>query len=201
MAKSARKTLPERVSFFEVVFQGSPKVVIGFLAGLALGQKRESTIIPCENAGIYHEDLREKISELIHVRAKDFHVVVDARTAQTIRELKDAIEERTGLQLKSCRHIRSAELPFKFRVFAAHYDREIMGLLHDLPEGLKLRGFEHDVQVHPEAKGTEAYAPVHDYEATGAGRVVGRIDRLVEYRKRLVERPLVEQGRIELKLA
>jgi len=120
MTCAATSPSNKRPSFYEVILAGSPKVVRGFLAGLELSSGRPSTVIFSFDAGIHHEDMREKLSELIHVRTKDCHVVVDAATAQQIRKLAAAIKERIGVQVTACRHVRSAELSFKFRVYGAH---------------------------------------------------------------------------------
>jgi hypothetical protein len=200
-SKGQNPSSRSRVSFYEVVFAGRPKVVRSFLAGLALGTCRQCTVIFNYDAGIQHEGLGERVSEFVGLRSADCHAVVDARLANLIRKLSGDIEERAGLKVDSCRHIRSAVLPFRFSVYARHYYQQIMELLKDLPPGAKMRDFKEDKEEDPGAKGTEVYSPVHDFEAKGSGKIVGRVDRLVEYRKRLAQQPLIEEADIELVLA
>jgi hypothetical protein len=191
----------KRESFYEVILQGSPKVVRGFLAGLDLGAGQHGTIIYNYDAGIFHEDLREKVSEWMHLRTADCHAVVDAGLARLIRKLEQDIRDLTGLELIACRHVRTATLAFRYTAYARRYHEQIEALLRELPEGLKLKDFDHDVREDPGAKGTEVYTPAHDFEAHGEGKIVGRIDLLVDYRERMKQQPLIEIDEIRLRLA
>jgi hypothetical protein len=201
MAGKAQRALAKRPSFYEVVFAGSPKVVRGFLAGLLIGTGKRATVLYSFDSGIHHEGLRERIADFVRYHAFDCHVVVERPIATFLKRHAARIEVEAGIKITSCRHVRSAELPFEFTVYARHYDREILKLLEDLPAGLRLRDFEHHVEEDPDAKGAEAYSPVHDYIGRGSGKICGRIDRLVEYRERLVRQPLIKEGEIELQLA
>ena len=196
---SKRSAAP--VSFYEVIFQGRPKVVRSFLAGLVLGAGGKGRVFYHFDAGIEHEGKVESLAELVGLKPSDCHAVVDAATGKLLKRLQDGITASTGLTISSCRHIRTAQLPFKFKVYAAQYQREITDLVRNLPPGLNLVDFVHDEKIDPSAAGPEAYAPVHDYEACGEGKIVGRVDLLIELRKKLNQQPLVEEGQIELRLA
>jgi hypothetical protein len=195
------RTAARRRSFYEVVFAGSPKVVRGFMAGLRLGSGRDGVVIFNFDAGIHHEGVGEKLAEFVRLRSLDCHVVVDSGLATLLRRNAQRIVDEAGLEIRACRHVRSAELPFEFTVYARHYHREIMDLLADVPRGVRLRDFEHEQQEHPEAKGPEAYSPVHDFTARGRGKLVGRVDLLVGFRSRLSQQALIKEGEILLHLA
>ena len=190
-----------RPSFYEVVFQGSPKVVRGFLAGLQIGCGEQTTVLYHFDAEIFDESQAGRLAERIGFKRADCHVVVDRSLCDRLRKLADEIAEETGLVIESCRNVRSAELSFKFTVYARRYQQDIMKLIKELPAGLRVADFRYSEDVDPGAEGIEAYAPAHDYAAHGEGKIVGRVDLLVEHRRKLARQPLIEAGKIQLKLA
>lgn len=197
----AQKSKNSRTSFYEVVFQGKPKVVRGFLAGLVMGAGSDATIYFSFTDGVYHEGKGEMLAELLHIRALDCHVIVDSATSALIKKLKKRISEETGLVVTSQRHIRSASLEFCYQTFAPKYNQEIVDLVKNLPKGLKVQDLNHEVQVNPDAKGMEAYSPAHHYEASGRAIITGRVDMVIDLRKRFEEFPLIKSKEIILNLA
>jgi hypothetical protein len=198
------KTTPKRTakpSFFQVVLEGSPKLVCGFLNGLMMGSGKEGTVFFCHDEGIDYESLTGRLAELIHLHPRDCHVIVDRETQSYLKRLAPRIEQTLGLKILSSRHIRSATLPFHFVAYARRYGVEIMGKLHSLPDGVRLVDFEKKERKDPSAAGIETYAPAHEYEIKGEGKIVGRVDLVILARRDLDSHPLIEPGKIELQLA
>jgi hypothetical protein len=192
---------PRKPTFYEVVFEGAPKRVRGFLAGLRLGVGGESTIFYHYDECVHHEGLGARLAEMVHLSKQDCHVIVDTDLKRRLQKLAPRIEAEAQLRIRSSRFIRSASLPFHFEAFADRYGQEISYRLHNLPDGLRLVDFEQDEKRDPRAEGVEAYAPAHHYEIRGSGRVVGRVDLLIEARRLLDSHPLIAVGEITLKLA
>lgn len=188
-------------AFHEVVFEGKPKVVRAFVAGLLLGSGREATVFFNFDEGVQYEGKAERFAERIGLRTAGCHLIVDGETSAYLKAMAKPIAETAGLEISAHRRIRSASLDFRYHAFARRYDDEIVKLVKNLPEGLKLRGFKHDVKLDPGAKGIEAYAPTHHFEACGEGQIYGGIDLLIGLRRALKEFPLIEASEIELKLA
>ena len=199
MAKATRHQ--PKPSFYEIVMEGSPKMVRGFMSGLLLGEGRGGTIFYNYEEGVYEESLPEKLAERLHLHPRNINFIVDGATRTLLQKLAKHIEQETGLRIVASRYIRSAEFPFCFKAYARRYGVEILGKLNNLPAGLRLEDFATEEEIHPEAAGIEAYAPVHDYEIEGKGKQVGRIDLLIAARHELDAHPLVEVGSIQLKLA
>lgn len=197
----AQKTSRAKPSFYEVVFQGKPKMVRAFLSGLVMGTGADATIFYSYTEGVFHEGKAEKFAEMTHIRAIDCHVIVDAETSALLKKKKKSILKETGLEITSHKRIRSGHLKFSFQAFAPQYNDEIVKLVKNLPEGLKVKGFTHDVNLDPQAKGVEAYSPVHHYEANGAGTIVGRVDLLIGLKKEFANYPLIKSEDVRLKLA
>jgi hypothetical protein len=198
MAKSTGKT--QRPSFHEVVIEGSFKVAQGFMAGLRLGCGEELVCYYAAEEGVHCEKAGSRLKSLVS-HHRDIHLIVDTATRDRLRSLAERMEQQAGLRLASSRHIRKGTFPFRYKAYAPRYTVEIKGILNTLPDGIRLEDFDAEEKVDEHAIGVEAYAPAHDYEASGAGKITGRIDLLIEARRKLDEHPLVEAGRIELSLA
>ncbi len=181
-----------RSTFYEVVFRGKPKVVRAFLEGLIMGSDTDATIIYSYLEGIHHEGKAERMAEMVGIRSADVHVIVDRGTSDLLKKLKRRIVKNLGLEITSHRHVRSASMSFEFQTYAPRYHQQIVGLLDKLPTGLRLDGYKVDVERNPDAKGIEAYAPVHDFCSEGSGSVVGAIDQLVAFKVRCLEFPLIK---------
>lgn len=190
-----------RKSFYEVVFVGKPKVVRAYLNGLITGSGHEASIYFSFADGVHHEGKIERLTEMLHVRALDCHVIVDSDTSALLKKKAKKLLVETGLEITAHKHIRSASLNFSFETFAKRYNDEIVEVFKTLPLGLRLDGYKHNVQVDPAAKGVEAYASAHDYESCGSGIVIGRVDLVIELKKKLHQFPLIKSEEIDLKLA
>ncbi len=197
----ATKKPAAKKSFYEVVFRGKPKVVRAFMKGFVMGIHDAAVVIYSYNSGIFHEGKVEKLAEMVGIRGTDCHLVVDSDTSSLLKKRTKRIVAETGLEITSHRHIRSASMYFKFQAFAPQYNEEIVNLVKKLPTGLRLDGFKHNVKLNPKAKGIEAYSVAHHYEACGEATVVGRIDLLVDLKKKFAEFPLIQSEDIVLKLA
>ena len=133
-------------TFNEVVFQGKPKVVRAFLSGLLLGAGRRSIVYFSFLDGVQHEGKAEMLAEIVGIRASNCHVIVDTETAIWLKGLARAIADETGLTITANRRIRSASMELRYQAYAKRYEDEIMAALSNLPAGLKLSGFRHEVR-------------------------------------------------------
>jgi len=194
----APKTKPARSSFYEIVFRGKPKVVRAFLEGLIIGSGSESTVFYSFLDGIEHDGKAAQLAEMIGIRATECHVIVDAGTSALIKRLAKRIEHDTGLGITKHRKVRSASMDFEFETFASRYDDEIMALLNDLPDSLRMRGFTHEIKRDPDARGVEAYSVAHHFESEGKGTISGPVDALVMFRRACLDYPLIKTEDIEL---
>jgi hypothetical protein len=197
----AQNNSTARQSFYEVVFKGKPKVVRAFVTGLTMGNGTDATVFFSFTDGVHHEGKAERLSELIHIRATDCHVIVDSGTNALFKKLSKRILGETGLEIVSQVRIKSASVKFSFQAFAPRYNDEIVALVKSLPKGLKIEGFKHDVQLDPKAKGIEAYSPAHHYEANGEATVSGRVDLVIDLKKRFGDFPLIKSEDVQLQLA
>ena len=197
MAPSKKNNAPV---FYEVVFQGKPKVVRAFLSGLVLGSRKSATIFYSFLDGVHHEGKAEKLAEMVGFRSMDCHVIVDAVTSDLLKKLGKKIAAETGLGITSHRKIRGASLFFEYHAFARQYDEEILAVINGLPTALNARSFRHEVTEDPKARGVEAYTPAHHFEACGKGTITGPVDQVIELKKTFTKYPLIKAEDVLLKL-
>ncbi|MFN2371808.1 MAG: hypothetical protein ABR506_11745 [Candidatus Krumholzibacteriia bacterium] len=197
----AKQTSSAQPAFYEVVFRGKPKVVRAFVHGLVMGADADATVFFSYTDGIAHEGKLEQLAGKVGLRPTGCHVVVDAGTSALIKALARRITEQTGLELGSHRRIRSAKLAFAWTAYTTRHDAELEKAIQDLPTGVRLQGFTHDVNADPSARGVEAYAATHHFEARAKGTFVGPVDSLVALRRRLQEFSLLQTEDVELVLA
>ena len=110
MAKATRHQ--PKPSFYEIVMEGSPKMVRGFMSGLLLGEGRGGTIFYNYEEGVYEESLPEKLAERLRLHPRNINFIVDGVTRTLLQKLAKHIEQETGLRIVASRYIRSAEFPF-----------------------------------------------------------------------------------------
>jgi hypothetical protein len=185
-------------SYAEVVFQGKPKVVRSFLHGLMLGAGLDGQVFFSWDEGIDHGGKAPRFAEKFGLPGTDVHVIVDSGVAALLKKHAKRIGPEHGLCITTQRRIRSAKMDVEFVAYAPKYDREIMDFLENLPAGVKLRGFKHEIRHDEAAKGVEAYSAVHHFEAHGQGTITGPVEVLVDYKRRSKAHPLITVGEIRI---
>ena len=68
----------------------------------------------------------------------------------------------------------------------------------ELPEGVVLEGYETEETIDSEAKGSEMYSPVHEYDLRGKGRFHGPIEGIIVLGRRLDDQDFIHPDRIHL---
>ncbi|PID78773.1 hypothetical protein CSA17_04980 [bacterium DOLJORAL78_65_58] len=197
----AKKVQQAKKSFYEIVFQGKPKVVRAYLAGLADGSGHDAEIYFSFEEGIYHEGKVEKFKEMLHVRALDCHVIVDAQISKLLKKLGKGLMDKTGVEIVSHRNIRNASFTYSYHAYAKQYDHEILAAFDARPDNLRLKNKVRELKEDPSAKGVEVYSPTHHYEAEGSGTVVGPVDQVIAFKKTLDAIQLIQAEEIQLNLA
>lgn len=183
---------------FEVVIEGLPEAGRGFLCGLRLGAGHAGYLeFPPEHAPA-GRSLGDRLRGMVGLPAHECRAIVDQATRDRLVAVRERMESEAGLRLADEGRVRSASFPFRYQAFARRYGEEIRALLKGLPAGLSVDGGDPVETIDPDAKGLEAYSPVHDYEIRGEGAVAGRVDLVIEAHRRLAGHPLVHAGPIDI---
>ena len=145
-------------AFNEVVFHGKPKVVRALLSGLMLGAGPRGHVFYSFQDGVQQRRQSGEARPSRRRARPDCHLVVDGEASAFLKQMSRRSPTETGLVIAANRHVRSATMAFEYHAYAPQYNAEIVKLLQNLPKGVKLEGYRHDVKLDPTAKGVEAYS-------------------------------------------
>ena len=185
--------------FYELVIEGHLPVIKGFIFGLLEGSKRAGTVIFCRESNIKSETLSEHFKEWLHLHESLCHVVIEEDLLNVIKKGLEKTFHVLKLKLKSVRKIKKASFSFSYEVYAKKYGEEIKNIFKKLPSPLKISpDYQPKEEIHPDAKGIEFFAPLHEYNLKADGSVEGPIDILLAFYKKIQEYELIKEDPIAL---
>ena len=189
-------------AWHEFVIQGPEKTARAFVAGFAAGRGEHGEGVFGSDFALETESLGERLRELF---ATGSHHLLLA-PARVAAPLAQALAERgaeVGLRVERQRIVESASFGFRAEVFSREVAESIRGaFLSSPPPGVQIEDLSEGEETHPEAKGTELYAPMHRYIYRVSGRITGSLPGIFEAWRRAREQDFVEVGsfRIEGKI-
>ncbi len=184
--------------FYEFVIQGQPGWTFGFVQGYLRGRGETEGVLDAEAEGFQCESLRERIRELIRPSSATLHLLGLDRIAPAVMEAVDhAVALGHPTELVHTERIVAARFSFSTTVYSREHGERIQAMFKEKADGVTIKG-EMTVKVHPEAKGVEMYAPVHEYELKGEGVVEGPVDGVLDLHRRSRGEELISLGGLAL---
>jgi len=183
----------------EFVVEGPRRRGLAFLQGFVSGRGLEPPVNAEEESfevGNWMDRIREALSS-----NETYHLLVAESARDAFRDgTERARDLGLSVEIVDERVVRSAEFDFRLHVFSREHARKIREMLAGLPDGASLSD-DTTLQesVDPEARGSEAYAPIHGFELSGKGTVRGDIGAVLEAHRCCREEPLIERERIRLR--
>ena len=185
--------------YCEVTVEGSIEVVKGFVAGFLEGRGVSGDVFFGGDYPIEKGSPAGLLMRLTGIRGETCTLVVEAGLHEL---LAAALEKRRGivpLRVLKVRPVVSAAFDVSFRTYSREVGTELKGQFERLPVGVSLgEGFEIQEKVTPEGKGVDAYAPLHEYELRGRGRIEGDVKEVFTLYHRLERFEVAELGDMEL---
>lgn len=185
-------------AFHEIVLAVTPDCSGGLIAGLVIGSGADGRAYTGLEDELAKPSLGSRLRELVGLQAAASRVIVDEQIRQLLHRHAQRLEADTGARIIAERQVQSGQFAFSYRVYTRPHAQEIRRMLDSLPAGVQLADHRAEEKVDPGATGVEAYTPAHEYELRGEGRLCGRIDQIIEARRRLAAHPFVHAERIEL---
>ena len=184
------------MKYFEIAIEGPAYEVKGFCKGVRAATQKDAPLIFSAEEGIERYGLADMIKKFIHADTLVSHVIC-------AEELKDAIlnaiEADGTYRVREVAEIEAASFDFRFEAYARIYANRIRTLISKQKDAtVELLDLEE--AERPEAKGTEAYAPEHDYEFKGEGKVWGQFEAVYKAFVEFKKEPLIEVSTMELRL-
>jgi len=191
--------------YYEVVVEGAIECVKAFVFGYLEGSEIEGELIFGEDHHVENESRLGQLMRLINVRGERVHLIVGGGFH---KRLKDALEKRKHeikLKIISEKLIGTAYFDFSYRAYTRELGEElksIFGSVSKSEDGLHMEaGYKPREEIHPEGKGVEGYAPLHEYEIKANGRIHGPVKEVIEFYGKVEHYDLVELGDIRLEYA
>lgn len=186
-------------SYFEVTLEGSVELMKGFVAGFLEGRGVAGDVFFGDDYHIDGESPAGLLLRLTGIRGKTCTVIVGAGLHNLLAAALEKRKRVVPLKIMSVREIVDAAFEVAFRTYSREVGTELKGLLENLPEGVgRDTAFKMQEVFVPEGKGVDAYAPLHEYELDGKGRISGSVKGVFELYHRLERFEVAELGDMEL---
>ena len=185
--------------WYEIAVHGREDMVRAFVAGfLAARGEREGLVLFGSELDLEAESLGERLKELF-VAGSHAILLAPEPLAGALADALVAAGPGVGVRLERRREVRAAAFTFHAEMFSRALAEGLRQALRgSVPEGTLVEDLNETEEVHPEARGVELYAPVHDYIYRASGRVAGLFPGVVEMRRRLADMEFVDVGGLHL---
>jgi hypothetical protein len=184
--------------YCEFIIEGQPGWTFGFIQGYVRGSGEPVNVMDAEAEGFRCESLRERLRELLRPSSETLHLVVPGGLGPRVRQaVADAVEMGRETKIVHSEEIDGARFSFSATVYSRTHGERIRAMFGNPPEGVAVTG-EMEVEIDPEAKGVEMYAPAHEYELKAECVVAGPIDGVLHLYRQAGREQLIELGGLEL---
>jgi len=190
-------------TFYEVVLEGHYNFVYGMLEGYKLAAGKNFTYYLSQQVNVKATTLSEVLKEFLTLKSKLQYIIIEANSWKKFEAAVKKQPENSLINkkyIKSVKKIESASFEFNFEAYARKYGDEIKKILKSLPKSIKLVDYAPKEEIQKDAKGTELYAPDHEYSFKGKGKLVGDIETIISFNKKFDEHPLIDVSAISLNL-
>lgn len=185
-------------AWYLIEVEGSRKPLQAFVAGFCLGRGERQAVLLGSDCGLAPSSLPERVRELFTAGSHEVLLAPDPLAAE-LREALLAAGARVGLEVLRYALVLGARLAFSAETASTDLAAEIKReLLSSLPPQVKLEQLEEHEEREPEARGTELYAPVHDFVYRASGIFAGPLPGILELRRRTQTMETVTADAIEL---
>lgn len=186
-------------SYYEVDVEGSFDLIKGFVLGFIEGRQIEGEAIFGEEHHVANEEKFGQLLRLLGVKGKTVRVIISCALNDLLEEALEKRKDEISIKIKNVRGVADAAFTFEYKAFAESFGKELKETFGNLPQGLTMEpGYEPKEKRNPEAKGVEAYAPLHHYEIRAKGRISGPIREVIAFYGQVEHNKLVELGPIEI---
>lgn len=176
-------------TFSELVIEGPFMMVKGFLLGFLGCRKPEGKYFFHRKNNIRRDTLREFLKELFELE-NYVHVCLEDELIEPFQKAIKLYTQKTGYKIKSVKPIKGAEFSFAAEIFDRKMAEEFKNIIKHLPAGVKLDYYFPVEQTDEDAKGIEAYAPLHEYAFRAKGTITGDFGGLIEIFNKIKQSPL-----------
>ena len=166
-------------TFTEIVVEGRFLMVKGFMLGFLGCQKPDGKFFFHQKENIRRETFGEFLKDLFELD-NYVHFCLEDDLLEPFKKALTLYTKATGYKIKSERPVKGAEFSFAAEVYNRDLGDQLKNILNHLPEGVELKDYVPSEEINDDAKGFEAYAPLHAYIFRAKGIVTGDFDGIMK---------------------
>lgn len=188
--------------FYEIVIEGPFMLVKGFVVGFLAGVKPGGEYFFHRKAGIRRETLKGFLREFFELD-NHVHLCLEPDLIERFKKAAELYESKTGMKIESIKPIKSASFTFAYEFFNEDLAKKARDLLTTLPGGVEIKDYFPFVEIDNDARGVEAYAPLHDFTSRAKGKIEGDFEGVMKVyldikRSEFSESVMCDDVRLEL---
>ncbi len=184
--------------YYEIVVEGPFDLIKGFVVGFLEGRGIQGEAIFGEDHHVENEGRFGQLMRLIGIKGDRVHLIVGEGFMNILKEGIERRGHELALKIVSEKKIIQASFGFRYKAYKKDLGEQLISLFGDPPVGLSVADYESKETLLPEGKGVEAYAPLHEYEVNGSGRIYGSIKDVIGFYGTVEHRSMVELDAIKL---
>jgi hypothetical protein len=182
------------VKHYDFVVKGDEDIIRAYLNGYLRGKGVKSGYLFTSQRPFRSHHLRE----LIQYHGEVVHLVCRSSLRPIVRSAISQRPTEHQWEIVESRAVKKATFEFKFHTANRQAAGAIKRILGRHPAGVKLVEYEPKESFNPDAKGSEGYAPLHEYEFEGKGTIVGDVESVLKVYDKLEANDFIHNEEIEI---
>jgi hypothetical protein len=182
------------VKHYDFIIKGDEDKLCAYLNGYLRGKGVKSGYIFTSR----HPFKTHYLKEFIHYHGEVVHLVCRSSLRPIIRTAINQCPADHDWEIVESRPVKKAMFEFKFSTANRQAAGAIKRILGRHPAGVRLVEYEPKESFNPEAKGSEGYAPLHEYEFEGKGTIVGDVEGVLKVYDKLKANEFIHSDDIEI---
>ena len=182
------------VKYYDFVVKGDEEKLNAYLSGYLRGKGVKSGYIFTSQ----HPFKTHFLRELYQYHGEVIHLICRSGLRPIIRA---AINQRPSMhdwEIVESRPVKKVMFEFNFHTANRPAAGTIKRILGRHPAGVRLVEYEPKETFNPDAKGSEGYAPLHEYEFQGKGTIVGDVEGVLKVFDKLKANEFIHSEEIDI---
>ena len=179
---------------YEMIVKGDEDMIFAYLEGFLLGKGIKDGVYFSQDYPVNESFFRD----LLKFHGDVTHIICRARLRASVEAALRRGDEALEIDLVKVRRLRRSSFDFDFNVYNRPLATKLKRVLSSRPKTIKLVDFEKKLKERPDGKGTEAYAPLHEFAFEGKGRIEGEFSEVCRMHEKLSDISQVHTHKINL---
>lgn len=182
---------------YHVVIKGKEDETRAFIEGLIVGANAYGSIWFLDDINVAREGILDWFKDLIHPDHA-FSILTEEHLIDLIQRGINDESMTFELKIVATKKVKQAGFKFSVETFSKEHGEKIKNLLEERPKDVFVtEETRFKTKIDPKAEGVELYAPVHDFEYRGKGKIFGKPREVIKIYLQAAKEPLINLEKIE----